>query len=248
MSAHVTLVPQFAQDEAPGTIEQKFLFDSSKTALLLDWLEFHTVRDARFYFSPIISLYYDTPELRFFQEVCNGDYLKTKVRLRWYQRVFSPEQRVVNCFLEIKSKSGARRDKHRHALTFEPGCLRGDVFSHAAIAAAPEALPEIRLLARGILVPTLIVEYERFRFVDPRSGSRIALDVGIGCPRANPACLTGAAPVRLDNGVLEVKGALGQLPDWLRPLQRHLRKQSFSKYAQCCAMLIDPFRTGAWYE
>lgn len=248
MSAHITLVPQFARDEAPSTIEQKFLFESAKKNLLLDWLEFHVLRDPEFYFSPILSLYYDTPALRFYQEACNGDYLKTKVRLRWYQRAFSPEQDTVNCFLEIKRKSGARRYKRRQQLALEPRCLSGDVFSHGAILAAPEALPELRLAARGILVPILIVEYERFRFVDTQSGSRIALDIGIGCSRANPAYLTGAAPVHLASGVLEVKSALDNLPGCLRPMQRHLRKRSFSKYARCCGLLTDPCRTGACYE
>jgi hypothetical protein len=248
MSAHVTLVQPFDRDEAPGTIEQKFLFDSCKSALLLDWLEFHAVRDREFYFSPILSLYYDTPGLRLYQEVCNGDYLKTKIRLRWYQREFPAEQETVNCFLEIKRKFGARRYKRRQLLALGRGCLSGDLFSRGAILAVPEALPEVRLAAGGILVPILIVEYERFRFVDPRSGSRIALDIRIGCPRANAAYLPGAAPVHLSNGVLEVKGALDTLPEWLRPMQGHLRKQSFSKYAHCCGLLIDHLGIGASYE
>jgi VTC domain-containing protein len=248
MSAHVTLVRPSDRDEDAGIIEQKFLFDGFKSALLLDWLEFHAVRDREFYFSPILSLYYDTPELRFYQEVCNGDYLKTKVRLRWYQRQFPAEQETVDCFLEIKGKSGARRYKRRQQLALGASSLTGDLFSRNAILGVPEALPEIRLVAGGILVPVLIVEYERFRFFDPRSGSRIALDVGIGCRRANAAYLPGVPPVRLGSGVLEVKGALDTLPEWLRPIQGHLRKQSFSKYAHCCGLLIDPFRTGASYE
>lgn len=247
MNAHATLVPQFGWDEAQSDIEQKYLFHAARKHLLLDWLEFHAVRDPEFYFSPVLSLYYDTPGLRFYREVCDGDYLKTKVRLRWYQKALAGQQHGLDCYLEIKRKSGARRYKSRQHLTLEPRCLTGDIFSQREIMAAPEALPEVRPAARGVLVPILIVEYERYRFIEPRSGARIALDVGIHCSRANPAYLTGAPPVHLSTGVLEVKGALDALPGCLRPMQRHLRKQSFSKYARCCGLLIDPLE-GAYYE
>ena len=239
MSRQVTILPGLDSDEQDaGTIEQKFLFETVDKDLLLDWLEFHLVRDSKYYHGPIISLYYDTPALRFYGEVRNGDYLKTKVRLRWYQSVFPPEQRTADCFLEIKQKFGARRHKRRQPLALEPSCLSGDLFSHPAILAMPECMPRLILLAHGILVPLLVVEYERFRFIDPHSGSRVALDSRITCSRANPAYLAGAAPVTLPAGVLEVKGARDTLPACLRPMQRHLRKRSFSKYARCCELLI----------
>lgn len=239
MNRQVTILPGLDPGEDGNTtIEQKFLFQSAAKEMLLDWLQFRLVRDPKHYHGPIVSLYYDTPALRFYGEVCNGDYLKTKVRLRWYQTAFPPEQRLVDCFLEIKQKFGVRRYKRRQKMTLEPACLTGDLFSHTAIRAVPESMPPLILLARGLLVPLLIVEYERFRFIDPRSGSRIALDIGITCSRANPAYLRGTAPVKLNAGVVEVKGALDALPDCLRPMQRHLRKRSFSKYARCCELLI----------
>lgn len=242
MSRQITIVPRFAAGEDDsGTIEQKFLFHSAAKDVLLEWLEFRLVRDPKYYCGPIISLYYDTPALRFYWEVRNGDFLKTKVRLRWYQTAFSPEQKIVNCFLEIKQKFGAQRYKRRQQLMLEPSTLIGDLFCRPALWSAPERMPELVLLARGPLVPVLIVEYERCRFIDPQSGSRIALDTRITCSRANSVYLAGA-PVMLAAGVLEVKGSLDSLPECLRPLQRHLRKRSFSKYARCCELLIDsPF-------
>jgi hypothetical protein len=241
MNRQVTILPGLDPGgDDDSTIEQKFLFQPAAKDLLLDWLEFRFVRDPEHYHGPIISLYYDTPALRFFDEVRNGDYLKTKVRLRWYQTVFPPEQALADCFLEIKQKFGVRRYKRRQSLALEPSCLKGDLFTHPAIRAVPENMSRLILLARGIIVPVLIVEYERFRFIDPRTGSRIALDSGITCSRANSAYLSGMTPVTLPVGVVEVKGALDTLPDGLRPMQRHLRKQSFSKYARCCELLIGP--------
>jgi hypothetical protein len=240
MSSRASLLRGFDPAENDSSIEQKFFFDALKKDLLLDWLEFHFVRDPEFYFSPILSVYYDTPSLSLYNEVRNGDYLKTKVRLRWYQREFSAGQQSVKCFLEIKQKFGARRRKRREPVTVDVQSLTGDLFSQPRILEAPDALPEWHLLVRGILVPLLLVEYERFRFVDPYTGARISLDSGISCARANAAYLAGAVPVRLSSGVLEIKSARDTLPQRLQPMGRYLRKQSFSKYASCCQFLIEP--------
>jgi hypothetical protein len=236
----ITIVPAFDPRDHESCIEQKFIFDAADKGLLLEWLDFHLVRDPVFYYGPVVSLYYDTPSLSFYFQVCNGDFIKTKVRLRWYQSHFPPEQESVICYLEIKRKYGARRHKQRQQLELEIRCLSGDLFSHPAILEAPNGVPEARATGRGLLVPILIVHYERFRFIDPRSGSRIALDTGIVCSRSNSAYLAGAAPVAFGSDVLEVKGVLDALPDCLVPVSRHLRKQSFSKYATCCALLTAP--------
>jgi VTC domain-containing protein len=240
MSGQVSILPSLRPDGNDSSIEQKFLFDATRRELLLDWLECHLVRDPEFYFSPIVSLYYDTPSLSLYDEVRNGDYLKTKVRLRWYEKEFLPGQESVSCFFEIKRKFGARRQKRRKPLTLDPRCFHGDLFFHPTIREVPDTLPEWRLLVRGVLVPLLVVDYARFRFIEPHSGARISLDTGISCSRVNSAYLAGTAPAPLEVGVLEVKGSLDSLPRCLRPVERHLRKQSFSKYAHCCELLIDP--------
>jgi hypothetical protein len=188
----------------------------------------------------VVSLYYDTPSLTLYRQVCDGEYIKTKVRLRWYQTHFPPEQQRATCYLEIKRKYGVRRQKQRQDVTFETRFLVGDLFSYPAILEAPNGVPEARATGRGLLVPILVVQYERFRFIDPCTGSRIALDTGIVCSRSNSAYLAGAAPVALGSDVLEVKGVLDALPACLLPVSRHLRKQSFSKYATCCALLTAP--------
>jgi hypothetical protein len=191
----------------------------------------------------VVSLYYDTPSLSFYGQVCDGDFIKTKVRLRWYQTHFQPEQQSVTCYLEIKRKFGTRRHKQRQQLVLETRALSGDLFSQPAILEAPNDVPEARATGHGQLVPILIVQYERFRFVDPGSGSRISLDTGIVCPGANAAYIADAAPAVLETDVLEVKGILDGLPGCLLPISRHLRKRSFSKYATCCASLIEPSRS-----
>jgi hypothetical protein len=244
MYGQITIVPASDPFESESCIEQKYVFDTANKDLLLEWLEFQLVRDPAFYFGPVVSLYYDTPSLSLYSQVCNGEYIKTKVRLRWYQRDFPPEQQSANCYLEIKRKYGTRRQKQRRQLALETRFLNGDLFSYPAILEAPNGMPEARATGRGLLVPILVVHYERFRFTDPHSGSRISLDTGIVCSRSNSAYLAGAAPVVLGSDVLEVKGVLDALPDCLLPVSRHLRKQSFSKYATCCALLTAPSPSG----
>jgi hypothetical protein len=240
MNEQLSILPSSHGDDEDSSIEQKFLFDATRRSLLLDWLEFHMLRDPQFYFSPVVSIYYDTPSLSFYGEVCNGDYLKTKVRLRHYQKEIPAGQTNVRCFSEIKRKFGAHRHKRREPLTIAAHCLQGDLFSDPTIRGVPDGMPECRLLARGILSPVLVVEYERFRFVEPQSGARISLDAKICCSSANSVCFRGTAPVFLQTGVLEVKGASDSLPGCLRPMQRFLYKQSFSKYARCCELLLNP--------
>jgi VTC domain len=236
----IAIVPVFDPRDHESCIEQKFFFDTANKSLLLEWLDFHLVRDPVFYHGPVVSLYYDTPSLSFYGQVCDGDFIKSKIRLRWYQTQFPPEQRSVTCYLEIKRKYGARRQKQRQNVTLETRFVVGDLFSEPAILEAPNRMPEARALGQSILLPILVVHYERFRFIDPRSGSRISLDTGIVCSRANSAYLPGTAPVALGSDVIEVKGVLDGLPDCLLPVSRHLRKQSFSKYATCCALLTAP--------
>src|SRR5918996_741170 len=212
MNDRITIIPAFDPLERESCIEQKFVFNAAKKDVLLDWLEFHFERDSSFYFGPIVTLYYDTPSLSLYGQVRNGDYLKTKVRLRWYQKHFPPEQRSVSCYMEIKQKCGTRRYKQRQPQTLEPGCLTGDIFSQPAILEAPYELAELHVFARNVLVPILLVEYERFRFIDPVSGSRISLDSRITCSRANSAYLADA-PLAWATDVLEIKGDLDELPD-----------------------------------
>lgn len=240
MALQIATLPGLDDFFASGEIEQKFTYRWTDKDILRDWLEFHCLRDAAFYRGPIISLYYDTPSLDFYREARNGDYLKTKVRLRWYQNVFTSSGQMVDCFFEIKRKRGALRHKQRQAVTLPAGCLTGDLFSAAQVADLPHDMGGFGCFNRGILVPLLVVEYQRCRYVDAHSGARIALDFAIGCGRANDSYISGAVPIESAFGVLEIKSKGAELPEFLRPMRGYLNRQSFSKYALCCQRLLDP--------
>ena len=243
MALQIATLPGLDDFIADGAVEQKFIFRWTDKDVLWDWLEFHALRDPAFYRGPIISLYYDTPSFDFYHEARNGDYLKTKVRLRWYQNAFSSADQAVDCFFEIKRKRGALRHKQRQAVTLPARCLGGDLFSAAQVVDLPRETGGFGCFNRGIVIPMMVVEYQRCRYVDAQSGARIALDFTIGCERVNASYVAGMIPFESMFGVLEVKSRGAELPEFLRPMRRYLNRQSFSKYALCCQRLLDPL---AW--
>ena len=99
------------------------------------------------------------------------------------------------------------------------------------------ALPR-RLWALGVMAPAmrpvLTVQYDRYRFIDRASGTRVSLDLAISCPATSRRVTVAPNPRPLDVSVLEVKGPTSTLPVSLQPLTGlGARRASFSKYFAC---------------
>ena len=219
------------------TFESKYVFHAGYVELLKDWL-FATLRpDPAFRAGCVTSLYFDTPTLDLYGQKRNSNFLKMKVRLRWYE-ANTTAGGTVPCYVEIKKKIGVQRTKVRVPIEFPADVLRTRLFADQSVRDAPAIADES--LQGHPLVPLIVVQYERFRFIEPLTGCRIALDTAIRCPTANPAIFTGLHPVRLPVGVLETKGELRELPITLLPISGHLRREAFSKYATCCEHLMQP--------
>lgn len=192
------------------------------------------------------SLYFDTPELDLLSSTLNGDGCKTKVRLRWYPGCEQDGGRApIRAWLEIKKRNGKTRTKTRQevSLMLTPaatppldatspmgaGCsLAWDVDSvrQALHRSAPE------MAAR--LHPMLVVRYHRARFLEPRTGSRIAIDTEIEATAYNRTFLRPTQRPELGRGVVEVKGIQRELPSALAILRGlGCSDGSFSKYALC---------------
>jgi hypothetical protein len=234
-----------AHDAAPH-LEYKYLFPAGYEAPVLEWLEHACLSDPVYDHGIVYSIYYDTPGLFHYQESGDGDFLKSKVRLRWYADSGSPVPETaasatsVKCFLEAKKKFGSVREKRRLELFLPTETLDSDPFSQAAILDLPLRAFELGYLPSGILVPVLLVRYRRRRFVDPETHVRIAVDTEICCPAANESLLPGLPPVHLGLGVVETKGPRRGWPATLRPLQGLLTRSPFSKYARCLEELQQP--------
>ena len=65
--------------------ELKFVGERWQEAAVLRWLTLVCRPDPAFPESTIFTVYYDTPALDCLGHKSNSDYLKTKVRLRWYR-------------------------------------------------------------------------------------------------------------------------------------------------------------------
>ena len=229
-------------DYFQNDIEQKYVFPRFQVEAILSWMESFCLADLNFPTNLVSSLYYDTPSFSFYREKSNSFYLKTKVRLRWYGKLQSPlTDSPVNCLLEVKKKVGKIRQKKRIPLKILASKLSTCQFSDEEIATVPLQIADLIPIPAVFLIPMLIVRYNRYRFVDPHSGSRINIDMDISCPQVNPLYFPpGRSLNPLDVGVLEVKGKQMELPDILLPISKYLRKDNFSKYASCCEHLSNP--------
>ena len=210
--------------------ETKYTLENARAPLVAAWLDARCHADPQYPSATVHSVYYDTRDFRSVREKQNSDYLKSKVRLRWYAD--ADGKCVGNAFLEVKLRIGSRRQKHR-VETEWPG---------AWVADQPLTSRDLLELANtlhtsgvhpGIRIePALEVVYERRRYIEPATGDRLSLDSEIRVPRTNPNLLPPANPAPLRTAVFESKSLDGELAAGLRPLvDLGLRKSSFSKYA-----------------
>jgi len=228
-------------EEVQGRLEDKYVFVEGARDVILAWLEHACIPGPVYGLETVHTVYFDTPNLTLYGEKRNGDYLKSKVRLRWYEE--EPAGRPVpdaRCFLEVKLKEGAVCRKRRVELALPEGGLRGRPLLDAAIGDLPARVSELGYSPRGVLTPVLLVRYRRHRFLDPLSGSRLAVDTDIHAADVNRDLMAAAVPLHLGTGVLEIKGMHDGAPRCLEPIRAHLTKSAFSKYAQCVELATHP--------
>ncbi len=220
--------------------ELKFRLSSWHSHAMLAYLSSLCRRDPKYPQNVVSSIYYDTPGLDLLGEKSDSHLFKTKVRLRWYQDAGGKVPNEAS-FLELKYRYGSRRKKLRVATDLGAGWLSRARLDHPALRDAPLLLGSQQLAPPRGLHPMLVVRYQRHRFVDPSSGSRICLDTAIGPGRVNAQRVHRRNPAPLEDAVLEVKNQSGDLPAQLRPILRAgARLDSFSKYAACFESVLGP--------
>ena len=177
------------------------------------------------------TVYFDTPRLALLREKIDSDYLKTKVRVRWYGAIGNRESPV---FAEVKQRVGNRRGKTRVALDVTPADLARWPLHEARWPALLAPLRAAMPALPAQLAPVLCLRYMRHRFLDPAVQARLSIDSDIRATAVNTAMIHGHVPVGLDHAVFEYKGRLFDLPPHLRPTVRFgARRQAFSKYLAC---------------
>lgn len=213
--------------------ELKYVIGSRRSGSVLQWLKCNCRPDPQFPVGVVNSIYFDTRDWQSLGEKMNSDYIKTKIRLRWYAEIdgsHAPNQ----SYAEVKYKIGYKRQKKRVATPFSGGDLAGMDLHNPVLLRIPQILKSHGIRLDRALFPVYRIEYKRYRFLEPLHGSRICFDKDICIPRVNPMAVARQYPLALQTAVFEYKGAFAELPYSLFPLMKlGLRKASFSKYGAC---------------
>jgi hypothetical protein len=213
--------------------ELKFAVKNAIAPAMLPWLHAFCRPHPEYPEALITSVYYDTSDWRLLNEKVGSDFLKTKVRLRWYGDVRTGAPGGP-AFVEAKLKTGTQRRKIRVGLQDGAQRWAETPLDDARFEEPLMALQEQGLTGLQRLRPAFQLEYRRFRFVHPFSSSILCLDTDIHVARAHPGRFRHARPDALVDAVLEQKGPLDRLDPLFEALERFgPRKIAFSKYQHC---------------
>ncbi len=199
------------------------------------WLKAHSRPDQEYPINTISSIYYDTTDWRHLREKVNGDFIKSKLRLRWYtSNDASVGNKRGSAYAELKSKVGAKREKQRVKVDLSIDWLEDAPLNSAELLSLPSNLLSSGFKVPSRLLPTLLITYRRRRFIDFRSNTRINIDDQIRVKRVNPQVIQIGQLTSINTPVVEFKGTSDQLPHGFEPLLRFgIRRASFSKYLIC---------------
>jgi hypothetical protein len=220
-----------AARQAPesGERELKYAIPGSRVHIARQWLERTCRPDPQFPSALVWTVYYDTPALDSLGEKINSDYLKRKVRVRWYSDASGGV--TGPAFVEAKLRVGNRRFKVRERLPFAAEDLAGRDLRDVTLQNLPMLLQRHGILHQESWIPLMLLRYRRDRFLEPISRSRISLDTDIAAVAVNRRVLSAMDPSPLWTAVLEVKGSGDRLPPALQPmLALGFRKRAFSKF------------------
>ena len=226
-------VEHLSEDDrlAAATFEAKFVAERWRAESARRWLQMVCRPDPDFPEATVYTVYYDTPGLRCLHEKLNGDYLKSKVRLRWYR---VGERAGDAAFLEVKMRLGSRREKVRVPVPFQGTWPTYGSLDVPSLRSVPRQLRVAGITIPHDYRPVLLVRYRRHRFIERLTGLRASLDTDICSPAVSRREGLTPRDLPLPFVVFEWKGLRDTLPDSLRILTTlGFRKSSFSKYSAC---------------
>ena len=127
LTTRATIRLAFYGDVRISNYELKFTFPPQSTAAIEAWLNASCRPDDAHPTNTVSSIYYDTPDWRHLREKANGDYLKSKLRVRWYSRESSQSEGKISdlrcAYAELKRKIGSQRKKQRIDVDFDADWL-----------------------------------------------------------------------------------------------------------------------------
>ncbi|MBT4761322.1 MAG: polyphosphate polymerase domain-containing protein [Bdellovibrionaceae bacterium] len=193
---------------------------------------------------PVLSLYYDTPDFKYFYQKINGNYRHFKLRARTYDDYFQNTRSHI--FLEQKIKIGERIAKEKQKVLL-PELLSENLWDDFLSDDVQ------REKAVNLLVPKCYIFYKReayeghvknlhedssFKTDDENStmNLRVTFDLKVSCFSINETIESSKSvfsPADPDCIVMEVKSKSPQLPLSITNIlqQYSLNRVHFSKYA-----------------
>jgi len=230
----------------PERVEQKFFVTPDRMILALALVRRTCRRDGAYPEEQINSLYFDTPELDEHQNSLAGEFAKSKVRIRWYGEQHDPHESAgpaaqtssavpgVSVWLELKQRRGLASTKQRCAIDVAAGMLEPQALSRGIVPVGMLvcAMAGFGFFSAKPLRPVIAISYWRLRFVEPRTGFRVAFDSQVRSTVIMPGIGCGERGLELPGVVIEVKGPSAELPACLGQL-RDLGSSwtRFSKYS-----------------
>ncbi len=220
--------------------ETKYVFQALRAAALERYLDARLRPDPLHPTGTVHSVYYDSAGWRALEEKRASNYLKHKLRARWYADASSdtPRGRV---FLELKHRVGSAREKQRVELGLSASEAAALPLESTRWVRLLDELPtEARSLA-GAHFPAFELAYRRRRWVDLQSGARVCVDSEIRVVRSHAARGPTTQPAHFTQAVLECKYGSRSLPACLGEITRFgCRRGSFSKFGICAEQLVAP--------
>ncbi len=231
------------EDSPPERFERKFFILPEKIGFAYSLLRQFCRPDREYPESTVHSLYFDTIDLDQYNRSAAGDFNKDKVRIRWYDEE-SIEGDTIPVFLELKTRHGFASSKQRERIVVPVTKI---ALSELHRGIVPKTVLDNTIAGFGYfpelpLRTVIKISYHRYRFNEMLTGIRVSLDSGISSTIIALDLGYRERELRLEGGVVEVKGPSIELPITLRKMKLLDTDWSrFSKYSNCIeSHLLDP--------
>jgi hypothetical protein len=156
------------------------------------------------------------------------------VRIRWYDSDVKNNPAEIPFYLEIKQREGFASSKQRRKFLLPTPYIKPvheGILNKTMIS---RTLASMGYFPEKSLRPVIVISYKRYRFSEIQTGVRVSFDRDIRASVVAADLGRQSRQVRLETGVLEVKGPSIDLPVTLRRLRfLNIDWSRFSKYGNC---------------
>ncbi len=224
-----------SNEKSGQRFERKFAIPQANIGFAYTFLRQICRPDKEYPVDRVTSLYFDTADLDQYQKSAAGEFMKKKVRIRWYDSDIK-DRAEVPVYLELKSREGFASSKRRQKFmvpkqSLNQSNLHSGILDKTTII---QTLASFGYFLEKPIKPIILISYQRYRFSEMQTGTRVCLDYDIRASVVAPELGRQTYEVHLQGGVIEVKGPSIELPVTLRYMRLlDVDWSRFSKYGGC---------------